>query len=134
VKNEYFGLATMIGTMLALGIWLFYGVLPAEKNPGKLRVFLTLIFSFTLTVGGFLTFVFAREWGSHFAAINMMLFGVACLQYTFRTIEIYSVRREPVSDTPAFNIDGAPMIGRIDINGNPYGIIFSKHSSVFDED
>jgi len=98
VKNEYFGLVTMIGTMLALGIWLYHGVSPAEKNPGKLRIFLTLTFGFTLTVGGFLTFAFAREWGSHFAAINMMLFGVACLQYTFRTLEMYRVTRVSVAD------------------------------------
>lgn len=36
------------------------------------------------------------------------------------------------SDMPSFNIDGTPMIGMLDINGNPYGITSS--TSMFDDD
>ena len=34
------------------------------------------------------------------------------------------------SGLPSFNIDGSPMVGMVDINGNPYGIT----SSLFDDD
>jgi len=105
----------MIAAMIVLVMWLFViGVSPADSKPGKLRIFLTLVFGFTLAVSGFLTFAFATEWGSHLAAINMMLFGVACLQYTFRTIALYSVARESVvpvlenHDTDAFQDGSMP--------------------------
>lgn len=32
-----------------------------------------------------------------------------------------------LSDGPICNIDGTPMIGMMDINGNPYGITSSSH-------
>ena len=38
--------------------------------------------------------------------------------------------RSAWSDNPDFNIDGTPMVGMLDINGNPYG----STSSMFDDD
>ena len=38
--------------------------------------------------------------------------------------------------SPCFNVDGTPMMGDIDLHGNPYGVISSdfEHSSMFSDD
>ena len=51
---------------------------------------------------------------------------------------LFGSAESSVSTEPSVNIDGSPMCGNIDINGNPYGVTSTDdsidHNSCFDND